>query len=183
MLRLVSFAFAGLLMAVAAMPQGGAVDLGCRSPMNQGNEALVVVLPAGEFPDWTPECITFDSLGSVTFRQLDGLPHQAVAKGCFDSGGLNAVNQAQYPEANQVRFKWDPRFEKVIAFSPVGGANGGIKFCEPGDGVEFRDGTFPPARGVGLRYPVVEDHPDHVAVHFICAVHGPIMHGVVQVMK
>ena len=160
---LVATAATVALLTVLAAP-AGAVDMGCGTP---GPTATVFsTAGSGEALGWAPDCVQViapvASPGSVAFTNLDPLFHQPVADGCFSQFQVN-FGQTKVLEGLRV-----VNGKAYVGYVP----------CDE-SATQARTGTFIP-RTEGEKLPVVEtgvDGPGTVTVHYICAFHGPVMHG------
>lgn len=178
--RATSMLVAVLAASVLAAPVGAVPvpeapteqDL-CRALVSESQK--VFTGGVGEIWNWRPNCVNVYSGGTVTWHQVDALPHRAVAKGCFDTNVLSSA------DADGATLK----FSYIAASNAVKVTGIGTpKICELGAFTQQREGAATALiSSTGPFLPVVEDLGDALEIHYICAIHGAKMHATVIVEK
>lgn len=57
-------------------------------PQDDSGSASVFIPPAGLATNFNPVCVTIANGGTVTFTNLDAIPHGAAKNGCFELGRM-----------------------------------------------------------------------------------------------
>lgn len=148
-----------LIMTVGSfamfVPSVGAVDVGCQ---DMGANGAILAVPGAGIAGfgWTPDCAVIDNGSTVTFAQVDGFGHFAVADGCFAT--------------------------RQLTTSPQGVAIEVVDGVVVANGEECSDQATQPRTGrvfdfSGPQEPVIEMTETTATIYFICGIHGPVMHG------
>lgn len=176
-----TFLVVALLATATIVPVGGATryvpDEVCRYLASDA--ANVFTAPAGEVPNWQPDCVEITSGGTVTWTMGADLGHAPVSEGCFKRFDL--VNAGQ----KTATFTYVPSQDAIKVVAPLGKSATATQtaICKVSDGKTQQRESKIPFGDAGPMEPVMEDLGDAVVIWYKCAIHGSTMSARVIVQK